>query len=198
MISTWYIILGAQELLLLNVSWGGRSGDLSAAVNSLCSLGRSLDLAGFRFLMWKGKRRLHEWMILKIPGAYETGQITIWPGSREEKWGTRISAESKSLGESWKTCLDPGLRMSWKEAAFPEDNRTTRLARGYLAQPKVWHALNHPSATCMVSFRSDRPQSTHSVCCRKKKTKTNHSPRSLPSVMTAIRKWVWPKLLCSL
>ena len=45
--------------------------------------------------------------------------------------------KAKSLGESWKTCLDPGLRMSWKEAAFPEDNRTTRLARGYLAQPKV-------------------------------------------------------------
>lgn len=36
----------------MNVSWDGRSGDPSATVNSLCFLSRSLDLAGFRFLVW--------------------------------------------------------------------------------------------------------------------------------------------------
>lgn len=134
-------------------------------------------------------------MILKIPGTYETGQITVWPGSREETWGTQISVESKSLGGSWKTCLDAGLRTSWKEAAFPEDNRSTRLARGYPAESKVWDAVNHPSATCMVSLGNDWPQSTCSVYCLKK---SHHSPRALPSVMTAIRKWVRSKLPCSL
>ena len=122
------------------------------------------------------------------------GQITVWPGSREETPGTQISVESKSLGGSWKTCLDAGLRMSWEEAAFPEDERSTRLARGDLAESKVWDAVNHPSATCMVSFGNDRPEHMLSILPEK----THHSPRASPSVMTALRKWVRSESLCSL